>query len=1319
MRTRHPNRLFVGVALGIGLVGVATSHAAPFELIGAGDDLTILQWDAQAVREAASSGKPFTVRNVPLTATESVDLELRGFRVASPGTKFVIGRKNGADEPFDFDVSSVTLLRGAVANRPGSHVFLALHEHQSTGYVDLGYAGRRYQISSKGRDGISLEPGSLSVFVPPAVGGRGPDVPLCGNDGFSLADVEAADSGDAVPSPGPELIVADPAGLKHIELAVETDFEYFSLFKDEDAAAAYLVAMYGAVSDIYIRDTNLRVELVFARLWTDPDDLFNDVDPSPLPDFRSYWNQNMQHVDRDVAQLFSGRRDYPFGGQAYLDAMCGNNGYSVVGYAMGFFPDPSFPSIFHYDIAVTAHELGHNVGTGHTQDQNPPIDQCHDPSTVAQRGTIMSYCAQTWSGNNANRDLYFHSGVIPNITDHVNSVGCIPYDCNSNSIDDTIDIALGTSEDTNGNGIPDECEDCNDNGVLDPEDIALGTSTDVNNNGIPDDCEPDCNGNGSPDTRDIAMGVSVDAYGNAIPDECEEDCNENEIADYTELQLDMPLDINRNRILDQCEDCDGDGTIDLVELGSAHRVWLASGLDAFHVTEFTAVTGVRSNTTSGADGSQVNIGQDVAIAPDGRVLVSSGGDNRVAQFSADGTYLGDLIEAGAGGLDEPAGLFVLDGGTLLVASRNTDSVLAYNVGDGTPGGAFIASGAGGLVAPFGLTHGPNGNVFVASGANEVIEYDGADGSFIQVLVSSSDNGGLDDPRGLAFKPDGNLLVASFGSNETLEFDGTTGAPLGKWAQVGTASVLTQISPWGVRVGPNGNVFVSRTGEAFGSPGTGDETDDGHHDETDDDDGIELHLSNAQVYEFDARTGLFIRSYVAGNDHGHVFPTGFAFVPGWDVDCNLNDLPDECDIASGFSQDADESGAPDECEVDCNANGVFDRFDVIPYGASPDCNGNLSPDACDLSSGISVDTNGNGVPDECDADCNANGIPDDLDIAVGTSEDCDANGVPDECDPDCNDNGEVDACDVLMGISTDCNADFVPDECQIENNDCDENGTPDDCQADCDGDGEPDICERIVLFADDFENDLGWTVENLGASAGDWERGDPVNDPDWDFDPFSDGDGSGQCYVTDNSPGNSDVDNGAVQLTSPVMDMSGPDVRIRYLYFLRLTNNTDPDELRIEVSSNGLAGPFVEVLAHESNSGLVWRSNTLTREMFLDAGVVPSSTTVVRFIAVDANPQSVVEAAVDGIEVSIAAVDCNGTGQPDSCDDVSGGDFDASGSVGPADVAALVDCLAGPTQLPDPAQGGCATTCLAAFDSDGDGDVDSVDVSVVLNNFTGE
>jgi len=58
------------------------------------------------------------------------------------------------------------------------------------------------------------------------------------------------------------------------------------------------------------------------------------------------------------------------------------------------------------------------------------------------------------------------------------------------------DPGTPTSEDCDGNGVPDECEnheDCQPNGVGDHCDIASGDSEDCNINGIPDECEsPDC-----------------------------------------------------------------------------------------------------------------------------------------------------------------------------------------------------------------------------------------------------------------------------------------------------------------------------------------------------------------------------------------------------------------------------------------------------------------------------------------------------------------------------------------------------------------------------------------------------------------------------------------------------------------------------------------------------------------------------------------------------------------------------------------------------------------------------------------------------------
>jgi hypothetical protein len=137
----------------------------------------------------------------------------------------------------------------------------------------------------------------------------------------------------------------------------------------------------------------------------------------------------------------------------------------------------------------------------------------------------------------------------------------IPIDCNNNGVEDSVDLARGTSRDCNENGIPDECDvadgtsedcdgniepdecqldcdldqipdacelpplgnssDCNRNDVPDECDVADGTSEDCNTNIIPDNCETDCNLSGAPDDCDILAGTSTDLDGNGVPDECD------------------------------------------------------------------------------------------------------------------------------------------------------------------------------------------------------------------------------------------------------------------------------------------------------------------------------------------------------------------------------------------------------------------------------------------------------------------------------------------------------------------------------------------------------------------------------------------------------------------------------------------------------------------------------------------------------------------------------------------------------------------------------------------------------------------------------
>lgn len=170
------------------------------------------------------------------------------------------------------------------------------------------------------------------------------------------------------------------------------------------------------------------------------------------------------------------------------------------------------------------------------------------------------------------------------------------------------------------------------------------------------------------------------------------------------------------------------------------------------------------------------------------------------------------------------------------------------------------------------------------------------------------------------------------------------------------------------------------------------------------------------------------------------------------------------------------------------------------------------------------------------------------------------------------------------------------------------------------------------FVDDFERDLGWTTSG-NAADGMWERGVPINCLRGD--PPADADGSGNCYLTDNSAANgcnSDVDSGAAILTSPIMDVSAGSLMIEYWRWFSTTAGNAPmqDIFLIEVTDN--AGASWVELETVGPTGPDVNGGWFSKRFAIDDFLTPTDQFQIRFIASDTDPQSVVEAAIDGFRL---------------------------------------------------------------------------------------
>ncbi len=138
--------------------------------------------------------------------------------------------------------------------------------------------------------------------------------------------------------------------------------------------------------------------------------------------------------------------------------------------------------------------------------------------------------------------------------------------------------------------------------------------------------------------------------------------------------------------------------------------------------------------------------------------------------------------------------------------------------------------------------------------------------------------------------------------------------------------------------------------------------------------------------------------------------------------DVTDLDDDGDIVEPTPLDL--SGRPRSVDDPDTADTGVPGSPVVDMGAYEyylDCNVNHLPDVCDLDCGA-LDGNCNLPGCGQSADCNENDIPDECDIAA-----CDS-AVDPGCD-DCNLNGVPDGCDIADETSADDFAPFgVPDEC---------------------------------------------------------------------------------------------------------------------------------------------------------------------------------------------------------------------------------------------------------------------------------------------------
>lgn len=223
---------------------------------------------------------------------------------------------------------------------------------------------------------------------------------------------------------------------------------------------------------------------------------------------------------------------------------------------------------------------------------------------------------------------------------------------------------------------------------------------------------------------------------------------------------------------------------------------------------------------------------------------------------------------------------------------------------------------------------------------------------------------------------------------------------------------------------------------------------------------------------------------------------------------------------------------------------------------------------------------------------------------------------------------------------------------------------------------------------------GWTLGLSSDTAvdGQWDRGQVEGNGRGD--PSVDGSGSpsGQAFLTDIDPSNtnSDVDDGFTTLLSPVFDGASVDgMMISYQRWFDDLAGAAPglDQMDVSISNNG-GGSWV-ALETVTDSTSTW----VTVEFPIESVITPTSQMQLRFVCGDYNEGSVVECGVDNLRVFGL-----------NCDDESiPGDLNGDGRVDGADVGIFLAVWG--TSDPD-------------ADLNGDGTVTGADLGLLIAVWTG-
>lgn len=313
------------------------------------------------------------------TSRGRFDLEVEPFDILSPNYRAVTVGADGISQELPRMPSRS--FRGKVAGKPDTYVRLVLDDGEFEGIIitptETFFVEPRSNFDGAASEKDFVFYAQSSLIEPDA-----------GECGTTLAQevqyrafTEKSGTSSATETSSPDPLFLPKA---RADVATESDFEFTSSFASAAAANADIADVMTLVDGIYDSQLGIEIKIVFQRTFA------ADNDPYTLTAASAALSQFAEEYDdsfapgsppaRDLTHMFTGKNlDGDTIGIAYRGTLC------ILPEAAYGISQSKFSSNMTLRVAVTAHEIGHNFGASHPDQETPVPGGCS--------GTLMNSSA--------------------------------------------------------------------------------------------------------------------------------------------------------------------------------------------------------------------------------------------------------------------------------------------------------------------------------------------------------------------------------------------------------------------------------------------------------------------------------------------------------------------------------------------------------------------------------------------------------------------------------------------------------------------------------------------------------------------------------------------------------------------------------------------------------------------------------------------------------------------------------------------------------------------------------------------------------------